>query len=74
MIKATYYYKGDVVGTVKFQHDRNRQPLDTKDIIAAAPVKWDSCCWDHGEIVAPRRKRAPTIEEIVAEPVIHEDE
>jgi len=74
MIKAKYYHKGNVVGTVKFSHDRDYQPIDEQDIIAAAPAKWDSCCWDHGERVAPRRKRATTVEEIVAEPVISEDE
>ena len=63
MIKAKYYYKGDVVGTVKFQHDRDRQPIDSSVIIASAPSKWTSCCWDHGEIQAPRKKTKPVEEE-----------
>ena len=62
MIKAKYLYKGKVVGAVKFEHDRQYQPLNTKDIISAAPKQWDSCCWDHGEIQAPRKKAKPVEE------------
>lgn len=61
MIKAKYYYSGEVVGTVKFSHDRNYQPNDVKDIISAAPKQWDSCCWDRGEVYKPAKKQKPKL-------------
>ena len=75
MIKAKYLFKGAVVGAVKFEHDREKQPVDKRVIFDSAPKKWDCCCWDHGEIQAPRRKRKPVeTEESSIEITILDDE
>ena len=71
MIKAHYYgADGVVLGSVKFDADRNKQPLDTKKIYDTAPEGWTVCKWDHGEVFPMRKKRKV---EVVEEVEIHED-
>ena len=72
MIKAHYYGSdGSVLGSVKFDADRNRQPLDIKKIYDAAPEDWTVCKWDHGEVFPMRKKRSV---EVVESLEIHEND
>lgn len=53
MIKAKYMYKDEVVGWIKFDETSDY----TKDILDAAPAKWDACVWDNGEVKPAMRKK-----------------
>lgn len=65
IIKAWYICGGDYVKAVKFEADRNYQPMDKKVIYANAPENWDECKWDHGS-VKPKKKKKKV--EVIEEP------
>lgn len=56
MIKAQYYLNGVAIKSVKFEHDKNGQPLDKKVIHNNAPEEWDTCEWDQG-VVKPKKHK-----------------
>lgn len=63
IIKAWYICGGDYVKAVKFEADRNYQPMDKKVIYANAPENWDECKWDHGSVKPKKKKKVEVIEE-----------
>lgn len=73
IIKAWYVLDGDYIKSVKFEADRDYQPVDKKVIYDNAPESWDECVWDHGS-VKPKTERKKRKVEVVEEPEIpHED-
>ena len=72
IIKGWYVFNGDYIKSVKFDADKNYQPLDKKVIYDNAPESWDECVWDHGS-VKPKAERKKRKVEVVEEPEIHEE-
>ena len=67
IIKGWYVFNGDYIKAVKFDADRNYQPLDKKVIYDNAPESWDECVWDHGS-VKPKTERKKRKVEVLEEP------
>lgn len=62
MIKATYYNGDVIVGTVKFDEDKNKQPLDKNKIYKDAPESWTVCKWEEGEVFPKKAKKTKVVE------------
>ena len=62
IIKGWYILGDDYIKSVKFEADRNYQPVDKKVIYENAPDNWDVCVWDQGNLKPQRKKRKVELE------------
>ncbi len=70
IIKAFYMLDDEPIKSVRFEADRDYQPVDKQVIYANAPENWDECKWDHGSVKPMRKKRKV---EVMEEPEIHDE-